>query len=309
MDNKLTYLLLVLFLDFVFKDPAYFFHPVRLQGKFLLWFESRVKNYGFLKFWGLLGVLGLVGCSCGVVYLLTKGKAGWFFYVYFGYAVIAFGSLFKEGITIYNVWNKDLESVRERLKFLVSRDVSSLDQAGLSKSLIETLAENFNDGLIAPLFYLVLGGPVVAWGYKAISTIDSMWGYKHSHYQELGWSGAKLDDLLAYLPARISAFLFYLAGVTLGKGKISLKRVYLDAQKTESPNAGWPMAMMAHLLNIELGGKAVYFGREKIKPILGHPENNPNLNKIQECLLLLIIAYLWLVFLLFLIFFIKDKFF
>lgn len=307
--DKFTYLFLILFLDFIFKDPDYFFHPVRLQGKFLIWFENKIKKYSHLKFWGVLGVICLLLLSCGVVWLLTRGKGGWFFYVFFGYTAIAFGSLFKEGILIYNLLGEDLELAREKLKFLVSRDVSKMKQEELNKSLIETLAENFNDGLIAPFFYLLLGGPVLAWGYKAISTIDSMWGYKHKYYRQLGWSGARLDDLLAYLPARISVFLLYLAGVTLGKRKINFKNFYLDTQKTESPNAGWPMAMVAHLLKIELGGKALYFGQEKVKPILGYPENKPSLDKVQECLLLLITAYLWLIFLLFLVFLIGNNIF
>lgn len=307
--EKFTYLLLVLFLDFLFKDPEYLWHPVRLQGRFLAWWEARVQKRSALRLWGGLGTWGVVFFSGSIVYLLGKTGLGWFFDLYFGYAVLAFGSLFTEGLKIYNLLTKDELLARKKLGFLVSRDTEKMQPEDMHKALIETLAENFNDGVVAPFFYLALGGPVLAWMYKAVSTVDSMWGYKQGYYQKLGFWGAKLDDILAYLPARISALLFYLAGFTLLKKRIVFKNFYQDAHKSESPNAGWPMAMAAHLLGVELGGKAIYFGQEKVKPVLGVAGAKPDKSKVQECLLLLVLSYVWLIFLTFLICLAGDKLF
>lgn len=197
---------------------------------------------------------------------------GWVVALYFAWSGLALGSLLKEGTkAVQAVASGSLDEGRKAVSMLVSRDVSESTEEELYKTLAETLSENFNDGIIAPFFWLVLSGPVGLWLYKATSTMDSMWGYKNEKWIDLGWAGAKFDDLLAYLPARFSAMFLQctanLAG--LGSGRGVWDSVARDAAKMESPNAGWPMAMAAHLYGRPMGGSAVYFGKVKEKPVLG----------------------------------------
>jgi adenosylcobinamide-phosphate synthase len=153
---------------------------------------------------------------------------------------------------------------------LVSRDTAVLDARGVRRALAETVSENFNDGFLAPLFFLVLGGPGLLWAYKAISTMDSMWGYRTAAYRELGWAPARADDVLAWIPARLSALFLAAGGLVLGlKWRGALAKTAVQAQEMDSPNAGWPMAAAAWLLGAGMGGPTSYSGTMKPKPWLG----------------------------------------
>ena len=164
---------------------------------------------------------------------------------------------------------------------LVSRDTSTLDVAGLRRTLAETVSENLNDGFVAPLFYLALFGPGGMWAYKVVSTMDSMWGYRTEQYRDLGRGAAKTDDFLAWIPARITARIMLFAGKRLGLDHSTAKARYaLDAAKIESPNAGWPMAAAAWLVRGQMGGPTVYFGEMKDKPVLGPVGENWDRKKI-----------------------------
>jgi len=132
------------------------------------------------------------------------------------------------------------------------------------------VSENLNDGFVAPMFYLALFGPGGMWAYKVVSTMDSMWGYKTDQYRDLGYAAAKTDDVLAFIPARITACVMLLVGKYQKLAYDDAKANYkADAVKMESPNAGWPMAAAAWLFGCQMGGTAVYFGVEKGKPLLG----------------------------------------
>ena len=141
---------------------------------------------------------------------------------------------------------------------------------GILKATLETVAENTSDGVIAPLFYLLLGGPLLGLVFKAVSTLDSMVGYKNKKYRDFGWAGARLDDLLNYIPARLTGFLFVAAAFPLRlNGYGALQVMLRDAGKHASPNAGWPEAAAAGALDLQLGGAAVYFGQTIEKPSFG----------------------------------------
>jgi len=282
-----------LFLDLFFKDPLHFPHPVQAIGWIISFLEKIILRFK-LNYWlaGLISVLGLsLGIAWGVDCLINIKSLGWIFALYLGYAGLAWGSLLREGQKVLTaLLQNDLPLARKQLGFLVSRDTTNLNQTEIVKGLIETLAENFNDGFVAPFFYLFLGGPAWLWLYKTISTFDSMWGYKHTYYHQLGWGGAKLDDLLAFLPARITAFIFYLSGRVLGQ-KIELKKVAKQAREMASPNAGWPMAAMALVLGIELGGESTYFGQKVKKPKLGRVDVLPTIKDVERCLGLLYLSW------------------
>ena len=260
-------------IDAIFADPSFLPHPVQLVGKLLDKLEKTARKNFPNRFGGVLSLLILllmvfvvVTAFIGIPYV------GWIFALYFAWSGLALGSLLNEGSkAVQAVASGSLDEGRKAVSMLVSRDVSESTEEELYKTLAETLSENFNDGIIAPFFWLVLSGPVGLWLYKATSTMDSMWGYKNEKWIELGWAGAKFDDLLAYLPARFSAMFLQctanLAG--LGSGRGVWDGVARDAAKMESPNAGWPMAMAAHLYGRPMGGSAVYFGEVKEKPVLG----------------------------------------
>lgn len=260
-------------IDAIFADPSFLPHPVQLIGKLLDKLEKTARKNFPNRFGGVLSLLILLLMVFAVVTaFIGIPYVGWIFALYFAWSGLALGSLLNEGTkAVQAVASGSLDEGRKAVSMLVSRDVSESTEEELYKTLAETLSENFNDGIIAPFFWLVLSGPVGLWLYKATSTMDSMWGYKNEKWIDLGWAGAKFDDLLAYLPARFSAMFLQctanLAG--LGSGRGVWDGVARDAAKMESPNAGWPMAMAAHLYGRPMGGSAVYFGKVKEKPELG----------------------------------------
>jgi len=164
----------------------------------------------------------------------------------------------------------DLPAARRHLAKIVGRDTSALDEAGVRRAMIETVAENLSDGVVGPLFYLALGGPALGLAYKAVSTMDSMIGYWNEKHEHLGKAAARTDDVLNFIPARLTALLMVAVAPLLGRsGPGAWRSLVRDHAKSSSPNAGWPEAAMAGALGVTLGGPAVYFGRQVDKPFLG----------------------------------------
>jgi adenosylcobinamide-phosphate synthase len=274
--TELAGLLLAVACDLLLGDPLNWPHPVRGIG----WLYDRLdaladrrgwrsRAYGTCCVAGVaVGCGGLVWFSCRLPWL---GPVCW---LYFAYAGLALGGLLAEaGRAARFLDKKELESARQVVAGLVSRDVTDLDAAGLGRALAESVAENANDGFVAPLFYLALGGPGWLWVYKAISTADSMWGYRTARYARLGWFGARADDVLAFVPARLTAGAMWLAGGLFGIRRSGFwVNISRDARKSASPNAGWPMAAAAWLCGAGMGGPATYFGRRVMKPTLGPSE-------------------------------------
>lgn len=260
-------------LDLLFGDPQSLPHPVRYIGKGLDLFEASARRVGLnLRTAGWIAVvIFVVGTWSIAEFFMAVPYIGVLVAIYLAYAGLALGCLVRDAKRVASMLDiGDLTGAREALAMLVSRDTSDLDSNDIRKTLAETVSENLNDGFVAPMFYLALFGPGGLWAYKAVSTMDSMWGYKTDQYRELGYAGAKMDDYLAFIPARITAWSLLLLGKFRGLNYTEAKAHFaVDATKMESPNAGWPMAAAAWLLGGQMGGAAVYFGEVKEKPILG----------------------------------------
>ncbi|WP_461832817.1 adenosylcobinamide-phosphate synthase CbiB [Desulfothermus sp.] len=267
-------------LDLIFKDVELWPHPVRFIGELLNKLELIFRNQDKISL-KIAGIFSLI-ISCmvvgGVVFSLTSLPfLGVVLSLYFAYAGLSLGGLIEKGREVIDLCKKNnIDGAREKLSYLVSRETSNMDEKEILKTLSETLSENINDGFFAPFFYLLIGGPVLLWIYKTVSTMDSMWGYKNDRWRELGWAGAKMDDIFGYIPARISfwcMFLFYFIKTRDIHFYKKVKLAIEDAKKMESPNAGWPMAACGIIFDCEMGGRAIYFGKTKIKPKIGGQKN------------------------------------
>jgi adenosylcobinamide-phosphate synthase len=289
--------LLALALDLILGDPRGLPHPVagigRLAGLLEAWGRRFAPQALFL--WGLAATLAL---ACGAA-ALAHGLSslpwfGWLAGLYLAWTGLALRSLFSEGRKVARLLEQGrLDEAREALSGLVSRDTSALDADGLRRALAETVSENLNDGFVAPFFWLCLSGPAGLWFYKAVSTLDSMWGYRTEEYERLGKAAARLDDVLAWIPARLTALALILAGTVMDLDwKGAKAHMAKDARKTESPNAGWPMAAAAWLLGARVGGPAVYFGAPKDKPWLGPEGGFWDEDKLETLIQLCMLAAL-----------------
>ncbi len=280
--------------DLFLGDPQRLPHPVRLIGRVLDWLEPRARAWSMnLRLSGLICVLLVAGASALIVHLLGEiHLAGMLIAAYFAYAGLALGQLQDEGRDAMDLIEEGrLEEAREAIAMLVTRDTSAMDAPELRRTLAETVSENLNDGFFAPLFYLILGGPALMWAYKAVSTMDSMWGYKTERFADLGRAAAKADDLLAWIPARLTALFLILSGAVLRMPwREARANLRADAVKMDSPNAGWPMAACAWLCQGSMGGPAVYFGEAKWKPELGPQSQEWTLEKLKKLFRLTVFA-------------------
>jgi adenosylcobinamide-phosphate synthase len=269
--SLLVFLLGCVALDLLFGDPRDWPHPVRLIGKMLERLEGWAKSF-FLgpRIGGALSVAAVaLGCAALVQLLTGMPLAGEILALYLGYAGLALGCLLRETNTVLALLESGrLAAARAHLAGLVSRDTEDMTEDEVCRALGETLAENFNDGFVAPLFWLCLLGPAALWAYKAVSTVDSMWGYRTERFEELGKAGARADDILAWLPARLAAISIWATG-WLRLRPAAWERIARDARSMDSPNAGWPMSAAAHVAGVSMGGPTRYFGEIKDKPFLG----------------------------------------
>jgi len=266
-------LLLAFLLDSLLGDPRWLPHLIVLFGKGISVGE-RMLNQGTQKrLKGLLMVLALVSVTYGAIYAILLGLRALHPWLAAGVAVVllfyclANRTLIKEGQAVFKVLREEgLEAGRKRLSWIVGRDTSKLDEQQIRTATLETLSENLSDGVIAPLFYyFVLGVPGAA-AYKMINTLDSMIGYKSDRYLDFGRAAALLDDAANYIPARLTAILMLLV-----TGKIKgLGFVFREGKNHASPNAGYPEAALAYILNCRFGGPNVYHGQLVDKPYIGH---------------------------------------
>lgn len=274
-------------LDLLWGDPSGVPHPVRGIGRAAGLLESWARVDGrHLRFKGALCVFILAALSWSAVSLLDAiPYVGWACAIYFTYAGLALGCLLRDGRAVARLLDETrLIEARRQLGLMVSRDTSQLGPDALRRALAETLSENLGDGLVAPLFFLGIGGPAGLWAYKAVSTLDSMWGYRNERYVEFGWAAARADDVLAYIPARLTWLCLVVAGGCLGLDWLAaLRHTPGDARKYDSPNAGWPMAAAAWLCGAWVGGPIPYPDGVKNKPALG-PDGAWSSARIQTLL-------------------------
>jgi adenosylcobinamide-phosphate synthase len=166
----------------------------------------------------------------------------------------------------------NLQRAQEALSHIVGRDTAELSEEQVWRAAVETVAENSSDGVVAPLFYLMLGGPLAALAYKAVNTLDSMVGYKNERYLNFGWAAARLDDLLNWLPARLTGLLICCSAPLAGlSGTDACRIIKRDGRNHSSPNAGIPEAAAAGALGVQLGGSSSYSGQLVSKPTIGDP--------------------------------------
>ena len=183
---------------------------------------------------------------------------------------IAVTCMAKEARGVEKALENGVEAGRKQVARIVGRDTKTLSEEEIIKATVETVAENTTDGVISPLFYAALGGPVLLWSFKAANTLDSMVGYLDEHYRDIGWSSARLDDLFNYIPARITALLMCISALLLGMdGKNALRIVLRDHRNHKSPNCAWSEAAAAGALHVQLGGTHDYFGKPIEKPTIG----------------------------------------
>lgn len=290
--SLLVFLLGCAALDLLFGDPREWPHPVRLIGAALDSLEGWAKGFRLgPRVGGALCVLALAAGCAGIAALLSGlPLVGELLALYLGYAGLALGCLLRETQAVLALLeNGRLAAARVHLAGLVSRDTADMDQDEVCRALGETLAENFNDGYVAPFFWLALLGPAGLWAYKAVSTVDSMWGYRTERFEELGKAGARADDALAFIPARLAALFIWIAGWLLLR-PASWNHIARDARTMDSPNAGWPMSAAAHVCGVSMGGPTCYFGELKDKPPLG-PQDLPwSTGKIRAMRRVLLLA-------------------
>lgn len=262
-------------LDLLLGDPRWLPHPVRLVGKAAQCLEGLARSASATAPGRVTGTVAALALSCLAAicahFLTTIGPLGFLATLYLAYAGLALGSLLREAAYVNRLLGAgQLTEARVALSMLVSRDTAQMTDEELRRALAETVSENLNDGFTAPLMWLCVAGPAGMWAYKTISTLDSMWGYKTERYLHFGWFAARADDVLAWIPARITALVLFVVGAFMRLHVAqTFKYAMKDAGKAESPNAGWPMATAAWLLDGQMGGPASYFGRVKDKPVLG----------------------------------------
>lgn len=285
LENHILALFLGMVLDAIVGDPYRLPHPIRAIGSLIsglekkLYTEENAENNARLQVRGsilvVLVIMIITIISAGLLigsYLVNR---------YFGIIVegvmtaylLAAKSLKTESMKVYyELKNGDLIKARTAVSMIVGRDTQNLDEKGVAKAAVETVAENTSDGVIAPLLFAAAGGPVLGYLYKAVNTMDSMIGYHNDRYEFFGRTAAKTDDVVNYVPARLSAFLMIFSTLFLGKKYNtgdSIRIFRRDRYNHKSPNSAQTESVMAGALGIKLAGDAYYFGKLVSKPSIG----------------------------------------
>jgi len=286
-------------LDLIFGDPQFKYHPVCLIGKLI----SGTEKLLFLLFpakkrarilSGAVLVLVVCGVSTFVPWVILHFLYRWKFFAgfavetFFCYQLLAMKSLKTESMKVYYALKtQEVESARRAVALIVGRDTEVLDEKGIAKAAVETVAENASDGVIAPLFYMMLFGGAGGFFYKAVNTMDSMVGYKNERYEDFGRAAAKTDDVLNFLPARICGIFLAVSAFLLGyDGKGAFRIFFRDRKNHASPNSAQGEAAVAGALQVQLGGDAWYFGKLYHKLTIGdnkrdiEPEDIVRANRI-----------------------------
>ncbi|WP_302175329.1 adenosylcobinamide-phosphate synthase CbiB [uncultured Hydrogenophaga sp.] len=269
-------LLVALAVDRVWGEPPARWHPVVWMGRYLGWAGDRIApapaDAQRASAWqtALRGALAwlagalVVGALAWALSRLVSGGPGWLTGLLLGLMLkpmLAWRMLADEVRAVEQALSAGLQAGRDRLAWLVSRDVNRLDEVQVRESAMETLAENLNDSVVAPVFWFLVAGLPGAAVYRFANTADAMWGYRGERGGRVWtWAGccaARADDLLSWLPARITAALLWLAAPG-GRGALNWSRVRSDAALTPSPNSGWPMAALAHLADVRLSKPGHY---------------------------------------------------
>lgn len=272
-------------LDLIFGDPRKLPHPIVAFGNIIGWCERHFNKGGHKKRNGCLIAIILPLSTLFLGGLLAWGSWILHPFAYYGIASVfvfyglANHSLIQEGgEVIRTLEEQGLDAGRKRLSWIVGRDTSQLSPKKIYTAVLETMAENLSDGVVAPLFFYTLGGFPAMMAYKMVNTLDSMIGYKDARYKDFGCCSAHLDDVLNYIPARLTAFLIALSGYR--KGIFSFIRKY--ARQHASPNSGYPESAMAGILDCRFGGPNIYHGMLVEKPYIGTHNRELSINDYKR---------------------------
>lgn len=250
-------------------------HPVVWAGKAITAFERTFNrpesSPTARKLWGCVTAICVTGIAANLGFaleaILCRLPYGWLLIALIGTVGLAQRSLYEHVRNVLRALQAlNLPAAREQVAHIVGRDTSRLNESGVAAAALESLAESFSDGVLAPAFWFVVGGLPGLFAYKALNTADSLIGHKEERWRAFGWAAARADDVANLIPARIAGALLAVAG---GGGFSVMVR---DAPKHASPNAGWPEAAMAGALGIQLGGPAVYDGVPYMRPTFGQGE-------------------------------------
>ena len=290
-------------LDLIAGDPEYLPHPIRWMGRAITFFEPRFRRLPFgTGVNGLFFALFLIGITLtasafviGTAYALHP-MLGTAVQIVFLYYCISVKSLGDAAMGVYGALTTDgLDAAREKLKWIVGREVDRLDETGVSRAAVETVAENLVDGVISPIFFGAFFGVPFALAYKMINTMDSMVGYQNDTYREFGKAAAKIDDAANYLPARLCVpVIALMARMLFNTGGVAFRTALKDGRKHKSPNSGFSESAFAGALHVRLGGPNRYHGRMVDKPYIGDGNADTLPHHIPEaCRLMVAAALFW----------------
>lgn len=276
--NHLTALLLGFCIDLLLGDPRWLYHPVQAIGSLISHLEPplrrafprRLRLAGAVLVIAVVAITGIV--TGGVLFLLHRlhPVAGFVGETIVCWLILATKSLRTESMKVVKALETGtLDDGRKAVSMIVGRDTEHLSEEEVLKAAVETVAENASDGILAPLLFAAVLGPVGGMCYKAVNTMDSMVGYKNDRYSDFGRAAAKVDDVLNFLPARISGFLMCLAAYCGFDGKNAFQIFFRDRKNHASPNSAHTEAACAGALGIQLGGTHDYFGKPVVKPTIG----------------------------------------
>ncbi|WP_411168707.1 cobalamin biosynthesis protein [Clostridium sp. MB05] len=266
-------------LDLIIGDPQNPIHPVRLIGSlcknieklFRKLFKSSLKVAGGLTWIFSVAIVFFIN----YIIVISSFNINRIFGIIISGIIIYFSistkALKVEGLKVVSyILKDDIEGARKQLSYIVGRDTKSLDEKAILRAVVETVAENMSDGVVAPIFYAGLFGAPGAMVYKAINTMDSMFGYKNDKYKDFGFFPAKLDDVFNYIPARLTGLLIVFVSLLLNLNYKESFKIYLrDRNNHSSPNSAHPEATVAGALGLRLGGANYYFGKLVKKPTIG----------------------------------------
>ena len=289
-----------LVVDTVFGDPRSDWHPVVLIGRVISFYEGilypkKGASHGNTFLRGMLTVLlvlATVGIVVGVLTWISH-LGGIVLYAAVSTVVLYFTitprALARDGLEIYHLLKDgDIVLARKRLSWIVGRDTENLEEGDIARGTIETVAENTTDGIISPLFYFLLFGPVGAALYRAGNTMDSMLGYKNERYLYFGRFAARLDDVLNYIPARLTFLLFVAASFLMQLDWRNAISIGLrDASKHPSPNGGYAEATVAGAMHVRLGGYNYYEGKPEFREYMGDPDTPLKADHIMTSIMLM----------------------
>ncbi len=315
MIYHLTAFLIGFVLDQIIGDPMNFPHPIRLIGRLISFFDKKFlgdvsgkrdpgkeKAKGFAMCILMLMIIGVLATLIMAAAFGISPYAGVAVEAVLTCYCLAAKSLKDESMKVYRALKEGtIEDARRAVSMIVGRDTQNLDEKAIVRATVETVAENTSDGVIAPMIYVFLGGPILGLLYKTINTMDSMVGYHNDRYEDFGSAAARLDDIVNFIPSRLSAVFMILASSIGGKefsAKEALRIYKRDRYNHKSPNSAQTESACAGALGLRLAGDSSYFGKVVHKPFIGDPIREEETEDIRRsCRLMYLTCYLTFIFL------------